>query len=96
MRLSDGSAMPTTRSCGLLDPGAFVVTYVVKLPTTGLRGNSGSRQPQTTNAFQSPLLHKPPRQPRISCSKTYYGLRPLLALFAGCALVLNATSVVGH
>ena len=40
-----------------------------RLPRTRLRGNSGSRQPQTTSAFQFPLLHKSLRPPRISCSK---------------------------
>jgi hypothetical protein len=38
------SEMPTTRSCGLLDPGAFIVTDLVKLPTTRLlaRGDGKS------------------------------------------------------
>ncbi len=64
------SELPTTwDSSSFVNTCAFVVTNLVKLPTTGLVGNSGSHQPQSASGFQFPLLHKPPRSPRISCPR---------------------------
>ena len=64
------SELPTTwDSSSFVNTCAFVVTNLVKLPTTGLVGNSGSHQPQSASGSQFPLLHKPPRSPRISCPR---------------------------
>jgi hypothetical protein len=57
LRLASRALPPGGGANMLPEPGAFSITYRLKLPRSRLRGNFVPRRPRTTSAIQFPISH---------------------------------------